>query len=69
VTVPAELDPPETVDGFSETALGRGPCEVRTADCVAPPAVPVIVVVRVAAFGEVETGKLALTAPAGIVTD
>jgi len=69
VTVPAELDPPATVDGLSESVLGRGPCEVSTALCVTPPPVPVIVAVRVAAFAEVETAKLALVAPAGIVTD
>jgi hypothetical protein len=69
VTVPVDVVPPDTVDGLSERALGRGPCEVRTALCVAPPPVPVIVAVRVDAFAEVETAKLALEAPAGIVTD
>src|SRR5262245_18293518 len=42
---------------------------VSTADCVAPPAEPVIVAVRVVVPVEVDTVKLALDAPAGIVTD
>jgi hypothetical protein len=69
VTVPVDVVPPATVDGISESVLGRGPCEVSTADCVTPPPEPVIVAVRVAALAEVETGKLALELPAGMVTD
>jgi len=69
VIVPVDVAPPATVDGLSETALGRGPCEVSTADCVTPPPEPVMVAVRVAALAEVETGKLALKPPAVMVTD
>jgi hypothetical protein len=69
VIVPVDVAPPATVDGLSETALGRGPCEVSTADCVTPPPEPVMVAVRVALLAEVETGKLALEPPAGMVTD
>jgi hypothetical protein len=69
VTVPVDVVPPATVDGFSESAAGRGPCEVRTADCVTPPPEPLIVAERFVALAEVETGKFALNPPAGMVTD
>jgi len=67
VTVPAEENPPVTVDGFSVSEAGTGGRMVSAAVCVDPKDPEMVAVVK-AATAPVATVNVALVAPAGTVT-
>jgi hypothetical protein len=69
VTVPDEGVPPVTAAGFRATVDGAGGVTVRSADCVTPPRLAVMLTGVAAATAIVVTAKTPVVLPPGTVTD